>query len=205
MNEDHIKVTFSEPVPTRVLLEEDLNALETLSDLLNKYAKEQPGDPKHFNDTTRAAFLSIVKTINDRVKELIVDYSGERFLIMAKGRRKLALGLKKEPDIYIGSDYGLNFIDACRNFFKLRSHIYNYNERNNTACRRMLFSLPVKDIYKFESGIETTDIGYSVSFKLCNQTYKLAPEESRGDAELLHKMLNKTFENLLTLKNTRPK
>lgn len=204
MNENHIKVTLSEPVPTRVLLEEDLYALETLSDLITQYAKEQPGDPIHFNDITRAAFLSIAKTINERVKECTIDYSGEKYIIMTKGRRRLALGLKREPDIYIGSDYGLNFIDACRSFFKLRSHIYNYNERNNTACRRMLFSLPVKDIYNYESGIETTDKGYSVSFKLCNQTYRLATEELRGDAELLHKRLNRTFENLITIKNTRP-
>jgi hypothetical protein len=204
MNEDHIKVTILEPMPTTVLLEEDLSALETLSDLIIHYAKEQPGDPVHFNNVTRAAFLSIAQTLRNRVEERSINYNGEKYIIMAKGRRKLALGLKREPDIYIGSDYGLNFIDACRSFFKLRSHIYNYNERNNTACRRMLFNLPVKDLYNYESGIESTNKGYSVWFKICNQTYRLATEEFREDVELQHKMLNRTFENLITLKNTRP-
>jgi hypothetical protein len=205
MNEDHIKVTILEPMPTRVLLEEDLSALETLSDLITHYAKVQPGDPVHFNDVTRAAFFSIAKTINERVKERNIDYKGERYIIMAKGRRKLALGLKREPDIYIGSDYGLNFIDACRSFFMLRSHIYNYNERNNTACRRMLYSLPVKDIYNYESGIgKTSSGGYSTWFKISNQTFTLAEVKSKEDALLTNNILNKVFRNLLTIAITKP-
>jgi hypothetical protein len=42
-----------------LLMEENLGALETLSDLLTHYAQVQPGDPVHFNDITRAAFISI--------------------------------------------------------------------------------------------------------------------------------------------------
>lgn len=204
MNENHIEVKFAEPEPTRVLLEEDLYALETLSDLITHYAKEQPGDPIHFNDITRAAFLSRAKTINDRVKERTVDYSGERYIIMAKGRRKLLQGFKREPDLYIGSDYGTNFMEACRFYFMLHSRGNHFNEKNLTYCGRTLFGLPAKDVSDYATGINTTGKGFSVWFTLCNQTYTLAPEENVGDAELQCKMLTMTFKNLMTLKRTKP-
>jgi hypothetical protein len=205
MEEDNIKVTLSEPVPTRVLLEEDLGALETLSDLLVFYAKGQPGDPVHFNNVTRAAFLSIAQTLRDRVEDRSINYNGEKYIIMAKGRRKLALGLKRELDLYIGSDYGTNFIEACHFYFMLHSQGNKFNEKNLTYCGRTLFGLPSKDVSNYESGIKTIKDSYSVWFKICSQTYTLAPEKSREDAELQRKMLNRTFENLMTIKNTKPK
>ena len=204
IEEDHIEVKFSEPAPTRVLLEEDLRALETVSDLLAHYAKVQPIDSEYFTIRTRNALLSIAKSLNDRVKEVSIDYEGEKYVIMARGRRRLSMSFKREPDIYIGSDWGVNFIDACRNFFLIDPHRESFNRRKNTFGGRILFGLPVKDVYNYESEIETTAKGYSVTFKLCNQTYTLACEKSRGNAELQRKLLNRTFENLMTLKKTKP-
>jgi hypothetical protein len=204
MDENHIKVTFSEPVPTRVLLEEDLYALKTLSDLIINYSKEQPGDPIHFNSITKAAFLSIAKTLSDRVRELSIDYSGGKYIIMAKGRRRLTLGFKREPDIYIGSDYGVNFIDACRNFFMTNPYWDSFNQRKITFCGRILFGFIANDIYSYESGIKKAEEGYSTWFKVSGQTYTLTHEETMGDAVLQRKMLNRTFASLMTLKKTKP-
>jgi hypothetical protein len=204
MNENHIKVTFSEPKPTRVLLEENLGVLETLSDILTHYAKVQPGDPVHFTDRTRAAFLNVAQTLRESVKEKSVDYSGEKYIIMAKGRRKINLGFKREPDLYIGSDYGTNFIEACHFYFMFHSQGNKFNEKNLTYCGRTLFGLSAKDASNYESGIKTTNGGYSVWFRIFAQTYILAPEQAKGDAELLYTTLKQTFDNLLTLKKTKP-
>jgi hypothetical protein len=204
MNEDHIKVTLTESAPTRVLLEADLGALETLSDLLTHYSKIQPGDPVHFTDRTRVSFLNVAQTLRDRVREKSVDFSGEKYIIMAKGRRKLNLGFKREPDLYIGSDYGTNFIEACHFYFMLNSRGNKFNEKNLTYCGRTLFGLSAKDVSNYESGIKTTNGGYSVWFRIFGQTYTLAPEKASGDAELQCTTLNQSFENLMTLKKTKP-
>jgi hypothetical protein len=204
MSEKHIRPSFSEVIPTRVLLEEDLGALETLSDLLTYYANVQPGDPVHFNDITKTAFLSIARTLRERVNERSIDYDGGKYIIMAKGRRKIFQGLKKEPDLYIGSEFGTNFIEACYFYFTFHSRGTNFNQRNLTYCGRSLFGVPIKNVCSYISGIKTTEDGYSVWFTIHNQTYNLAPEKGRGDAELLRTTLNQTFENLRTLKKTKP-
>jgi hypothetical protein len=200
----HLEVKFAEQNPTRILLEEDLSALDTLSNILIFYVETQPDDPVHFNSTTKHAFLNIAKRIRERVNEKSINYYGKKYIIMAKGRRKFTLGFKREPDIYIGSDWGLNFIEACQSYFASISYHNGYNQRKNTYCGRTLFGLSAEDSSNYAAGIISTSKGYNVWFTLCNQTYTLAPEENVGDAEFQCKMLNKTFENLLTLKKTKP-
>jgi hypothetical protein len=122
---------FAQPVPARILLEEDLTALETLPRILTHYGTMREGKPEILDDLTQTAFLRMAKTINERVQERTIDYSGERYVIMAKGRRRLRLGQKREPDLFIGSDYGTNFIDACHSYFMFHS-------RRNKLMRKAL-------------------------------------------------------------------
>lgn len=195
---------IAEPLPARVLLEEDLWALEDLANLLIKYSHEQPMDHLHFYDITKAAFLSIAKTLKGRVNEYNFDYDGEKYVIMAKGRRRLRLGFKREPDLYIGSEYGKNFVEACHFFFMIHSRGNNFNEKNLTYYGRALFGLHAKDVSEYSTGIKTTSKGHSVWFKIFNQTFTLVSEETKDNAELQCKMLNRTFDNLMTLKKTKP-
>ena len=67
-----------------------------------------------------------------------------------------------------------------------------------------MFGLPVKDVFNYESGVKQIERGYATWFKISNQTYTLASEDKLGNAELQRKMLTRTFENLMTLKKTRP-
>jgi hypothetical protein len=164
----------------------------------------EQGDPVHFNDITKAAFLSLAKTLDVRVNECTIDYEGEKYVIMARGRRRLRLGFKRESDLYIGSEYGTNFMEACRFYFMLHSWGKNFNEKKLTYCGRSLFGLPLKDVSEYSTGIKTTGKGYNVWFTICSQTYTLSSEETRGNAELQRKMLIRTFENLMTLKKTKP-
>lgn len=187
----------------RVLIEDDMEALQKLSDLLMYYATVQPWDPVHFNDITKATFLRIFETLNDRIKEQKKDYNGEKYVILAKGRRKLTLGLKREPDLYIGSEYGTNFIEACHSYFFLHPHRNKFNERKLTYYGRSLFGLLAKDVTIYESGITTASGSYSVWFKILGQTYNLASKENKADAELQSKMLIRAFEILMTLKPTK--
>lgn len=200
-----IEFKFAEPFPIRILIEEELHSLETLSDLLMYFVETQPRDSVHFNDANMDAFKKIALTIKDRVKDITIDYNGEKFIIMAKGRRRFRLGFKKEPDLYIGSDYGTNFIEACFNYFMLHSKRSKFNEKKLTFCGRILFGLPARSISEYTTGIKTTGKKYSVFFTLCNQTYTLASEDLLGNAELQRKMLNRTFENLMTIKTTKPR
>ena len=191
-----------EPVPTKVLIEEDLYALDTLSNLLTYFVEKQPGDPVHYNETTIDAFISIAKTLKERVKDRMIDYDGEKYIIMAKGRRRLTLGLKREPDIYIGAEYGLNFIDACRSYFMIRCNRDYYNQRNNTYCGKVLYGLPVKDTFNYESGIKKTEAGYTGWFRISNQSFSLAEVGTKNDAALSIKVLDKVIKTLLTAKFT---
>jgi hypothetical protein len=197
-----LEVKFAEPRPTRVLLEEDLFALDTISDLLTFYVETQPDDPIHFNRTTKNAFLNIAKTIRERVNERSIDFNGEKYIIMAKGRRRLTLGFKREPDLYIGSEWGLNFLEACQSFFVANPFYSRYNYRKNSYCGRHLFTPPFKNAFK--TGIKSTQNGYATWFKINNQTFTLAEVPHKGDATLSCKLLNNVFENLLTIKNSKP-
>lgn len=194
-----------EPIPTRVLIEEDLWALEDLANLLTKYVQDQPGDPLQFNDITKAAFLSIAKTLKDKVQDRSHDYSGEGFIIMAKGRRKLSLGFKREPDIYIGSEYGVNFIDACNSYFSASSQRYHFNQRKNTFYGRMLYAMQTKDQCNYDLGIaKAPGDGYYAWFIIKNFTFKLAEVKTRGEAIIGCKMLRKAFKDLLMMEMTKP-
>lgn len=197
-------MTIREPVPVRVLIEEDIWALKTLSDLLTYFTIKQPGDSVHFTDITKAAFLSLAKTLEGRVNECTVDYAGEKYIIMAKGRRRIRLGFKRESDLYIGSDYGTNFMEACHFYFMFHSQGNKFNEKTLTYCGRTLFGFPAKGVSEYSTGITTTGTGYNVWFTICNQTYTLVSEESKGNAELQRKLLVRTFDNLMTLKKTKP-
>lgn len=200
-----IDLKFAEQSPTRVLLEEDLWALKTLSELLTSYAKTQPEDPVHFNDITKAAFLSIAKTLSDKVNERTIDYSGEKYIIMARGRRKFTLGFKREPEIYIGSEYGVNFLDACRMYFMTSNHRYNYNQRKNTFHGRMLYALPENKNKNYDLGIQKTiNGGYSAWFIISNYSFRLDEVKSRGEAMIGAKMLHKAFQDLITMEITIP-
>jgi hypothetical protein len=194
---------FTEPELAKVLIEEDVFALRTLSRLLNHYGTMEQGDPVYINDITKASFLSLAKTLELRVNECTCDYAGAKYIIMAKGRRRLRFGLKREPDLYIGSEYGTNFFEACQFYFMFHSKRNKFNEKNLTYYGRTLFGLPAKDISNYATGIKTTGKGFSVWFTLSNQTYTLACEDDLGNAELQLKMLNRTFQNLMTLKNTK--
>jgi hypothetical protein len=197
-------VIISQPTPARVLIEEDVWALQTLSHLLTYYGKMEHGDPVHFNNITKAAFLNLAKTLEERVKECTIDYDGVKYIIMAKGRRRLMLGFKREPDLYIGSDYGTNFIEACKGYFMLHYNSDKFNEKNLTYYGRSLFGIKANDISDIDIGINKTGSGYySIWFSLFNQTYNLTPQE-KGDAELQRKLLTRTFENLMAIKKTMP-
>jgi len=191
---------ITKPTPARVLIEEDVWALKRLSRML--YAAKDHQD--QFDDITLAAFLSLAKTLEERVNECTIDYGGEKYVIMARGRRRLRLGFKREPDLYIGSEYGTNFVEACQWYFKFQSRENRFNKKKLTYNGRTLFGLPAKDVTDYATGIKPTGNGYSVWFTLCNQTYTLTPEETEGNAELQRKMLNRSFDNLLILKKTKP-
>lgn len=205
MNEDRIHMTFDEPIPIRVLLEEELSVLQILSDLLTSCARARPVDPANFDDITKVAFLSIFNTIKDTIDERTIDYSGEKYLIMAKGRRKLTLGFKREPDIYIGSEYGLNFIEACQSYFSIyRLFKYGYNLLKNTFYGRMLYALPVKNNINYDLGFcKTPANGYSAWFNISNFTFRLAEVRTRGEALIECKMLRKAIEDLVTQEITK--
>jgi hypothetical protein len=194
---------INQPTPVRVLIEEDVWALQTLSQILTYYGTMEHGDPIHFNNITKVAFLNLAKTLEDRVKECTIDYGGVKYIIMAKGRRRLSLGFKREPDLYIGSDYGTNFIEACNGYFTLHSHRDKFNEKNLTYYGRSLFGIQTNDISDLKIGINKTDCGYCAWFTLFNQTYNLAHQD-KEDAELQCKLLTKTFENLMAIKKTKP-
>jgi hypothetical protein len=195
---------LAQAVLTKILIEEDLETLEKLSYMMEQFTNTQPEDPDYFTDRTKTGFQRIAKTLRDRVNERSIDYTGGKYIIMARGRRRLSLGFKREPAIFIGSEYGLNFIEACHSFFPFGPYDNSYNQRKNTLCGRMLFGLPVNAVSNYESGIKRTRDGYSVWFKVMGQTYTLASEKTRANSELQCKTLNRTFENLMTIKQTKP-
>jgi hypothetical protein len=195
---------LAQPVITKILLEEDLETLEKLSYMLEQFIDTQPYDPDYFTDRTKTGFQRIAKTLSDRVDQRSIDYTGGKYIIMAKGRRKISLGFKREPDLFIGEECGLNFIEACRSFFSFGSYYSSYNQKRNTLCGRMLFGLPVNVVSNYESGIKRTNDGYTVWFKIMGQTYNMASEKVRANSELQCKTLNRAFENLMTLKKTKP-
>jgi hypothetical protein len=198
-----LEFKFAEPFPARILIEEELRSLETLSDLLMYFVETQPRDSVYLNNVNMDAFKKIALTIQNRVNEMTIDYNGEKYIIMAKGRRRLSLGFKKEPDLYIGSDYGTNFIEACKGYFTFHTDRDKFNEKKLTYYGRSLFGVQANDISDFEIGINRKDIGYCAWFTLLNQTYNLAPQD-KEDAQLQCKLLTRTFENLIAIKKTKP-
>lgn len=205
MNEGRISLNFAEPKPARIIIEEDVWALKTLSELLTSYAKTQPGDPIYFNDITKAAFLSIAQTITSKVNEHTVDYSGDKYIIMAKGRRKFTLGFKREPDINIGSNWGVNFLDACRSFFSIVPDRHHYNAKKNTFYGRILYPKPVTVSKNYELGLsETATGGFSSWFIIGKCIFRLEEVKSRGEAIIGCKMLHKAFQDILAKEVTKP-
>jgi len=96
------------------------------------------GDP--FNNKEAQVLRQASQAIIARFKEQDIHYTGRHYEIWARGKRRLRLGFKREPDIYLGSDIGRNFLEACHHFFTCIQYTAGaYNIKKNTISGHELF------------------------------------------------------------------
>ena len=96
------------------------------------------GDP--FNDREAQLLRQTSQAIIARYKEQDILYTGKEYEIWARGKRRLRLGFKREPDMYLGSDTGRNFLEACIHFFTCIQYTAGaYNIKKNTISGHELF------------------------------------------------------------------
>lgn len=89
------------------------------------------------NETTQ--LLENSQIILSRISEELANYPGNRYEIWAKGKRTWLFG-KREPDQYIGREYGRNFFEACNYHFT--NVVYcpgAYNPKKNTLSGYKLY------------------------------------------------------------------
>lgn len=185
------------PEPIRILFEEDIQALEALQVILEYYGSADIKSDFLQRDFTKPAFLNMARVIKTRISENFGDYNGKKYIIMVEGRRRLSLGLRREPSVYVGAEYGANFYDACRIFFSYHFDLGQYNKKRNTLNGRFLFEQSTDSVGILESGVNTTSNGYAGWFKISNQTFTFTEEKTKTDADLRIKLLNRVFDNML--------
>jgi hypothetical protein len=84
--------------------------------------------------------LQTSKKISMRISEGQAEYPGKLYEIWAKGKIRKHLGFRREKDMYMGKEYGRNFLDACLHFFTNIMYCNGaYNERNNTLSGHVLY------------------------------------------------------------------
>ncbi len=81
----------------------------------------------------REHFVSVAADITRRIAEKKVVHV---YHLYARGKRRICLGFKREPDTYLGKGYGHNFIEACDDLLLFS---YGFNSRNNTYKGREIF------------------------------------------------------------------
>lgn len=97
----------------RVLIEGPEGDMEAIAKFLRTIAN---GNKPAWVPTSdqRESLTSIAAAITRRLQE---EDPNKRFHIWVQGRRRLIHGFRKSPDFYVGSDYGRDFYEACRNYF----------------------------------------------------------------------------------------
>lgn len=87
------------------------------------------------------ALSEVAQKIISRISEEQDAYPGKVYQIWAKGKRRSHLGFKREPDMFIGSAIGRNFLDSCIHFCTCICFTHGaYNPKDNTLGGYILYS-----------------------------------------------------------------
>jgi|WetSurMetagenome_2_1015567.scaffolds.fasta_scaffold00004_14 hypothetical protein len=132
---------FAEQKPIRCLLEADIDTFKTLANVLFQLGGQIAKAPVVFDDTTKQDFNLLATMIIERTTDHSINYEGKEYQIFQAPRRRFLRA--DENPIYLGTEYGNNFLDACRNFMRLHPWLLkHYNERKNKYSGRDLISDP---------------------------------------------------------------
>jgi hypothetical protein len=118
----------------RILLQGDRTRFITIAKILYSVGQKEklPENLKLF-DEDKQALIKLALELDRQSKEDSKDYSGKIYYIWGRDRRMLG---KKRPDVYLGHNVGVNFIEACQDFFtfvcKTKRGVYN-PKRNTLA------------------------------------------------------------------------
>lgn len=100
------------------------------------------GTPVTFTEKEKQDLNATSQTIIRRYQEQDIDYIGQSYEIWARGKRRIVLGFRREPDMYLGRDIGRNFLEACNHFFNFVCFSDGqYNPKNNTVAGHILFTI----------------------------------------------------------------
>lgn len=120
-----------------------LRSLLRSSSLAKALHYQANGTPKVFTLEDQQTLNNTAETIISRISEQDIDYTGRKYEIWAKGKRRVHLGFKREPDILLGHDYGRSFLEACIHYFTCVMFCDRaYNPTKNTISGYVLYGLP---------------------------------------------------------------
>jgi hypothetical protein len=185
---------FAEPRPTRLLIEEDYYTLREALSIITEYIN----NTTELTSSDKAPIIRFAKSIDNRLRETTPNYQGEKYHIFLRGKRKLGLWFRREPDVFVGSEFGLNFFDACRFHFSClrNSDSTHYNVKKNTFFGRQLLQGPFPGAY--EAGIKAKSLKeHAVWFKLSGHTFTLESTETKNLAETKLKELTHVLDDYL--------